>query len=36
MYAIQINNVHDLQEIIRNEFETIRTTPGIFQRVTRY
>lgn len=33
MYAAQINNVHDSQEKIRNGFETIRTTPGIFQRV---
>lgn len=36
MYAAQINNVHDLQEKIRNGFKTIQTMSDIFQRAIQY
>jgi hypothetical protein len=33
VYAAAISDVHNLQQRIQNAFETIRTTPGIFQRL---
>jgi hypothetical protein len=33
--ATEVSDVPDLQQRVQNGFETIRTTPGIFQRVTQ-
>jgi hypothetical protein len=36
VYAAELDNVQDLQHRTRNEFEMIRTSLGIFQRLRRW